>query len=154
MALIKWKAAVSGDWATATEWSTGTLPTAADDVAINLVGNYTVTVTNAQIANTLDFNAPGATLVQSATGKLTLNSFQIDNGLVELNGANTIGATTLNGGLLSLGKAGALGTGGLTLSGGELLSTVSQSLNNPLTFTSPGGFATVTMVPRTVRFLT
>ena len=39
MALIKWKAAVNGDWSTATDWSTGTVPTAADYAAINLVGN-------------------------------------------------------------------------------------------------------------------
>jgi hypothetical protein len=45
MALTKWKAAASGDWSTAAECSTGTVPTAADDVAINRLGNYTVAVT-------------------------------------------------------------------------------------------------------------
>src|SRR5215475_6296774 len=115
MALIKWKAAVNGDWSTATDWSTGTVPTAADDVAINLVGNYTLTVTNPHAAKTLDFNAPGALLIESATGRLTLDTLQVDTGTVELNGANTIGATTLNGGLLTLGRPGALGTGTLTL---------------------------------------
>jgi autotransporter-associated beta strand protein len=139
MALIKWKAAVNGDWSTATDWSTGAVPTAADDAAINLVGNYTVTVTNAHAANTLDFNAPGALLVESATGRLTLNSLRVDSGTVELNGVNTIGATTLNGGLLTLGRSGALGTGSLTLTGGELRATVSQSLINPLNFISADG---------------
>ena len=139
MALIKWKAAVNGDWSTAADWSTGTVPTIADDAAINLVGNYTVTVTSAQSATSLDFNAAGAALVESATGKLTLGSLKVENGTVELNAANNISGAVLTGGLLSLGNAAALGGGDLALSGGELLATVNQGVALLFDFTNPGG---------------
>jgi autotransporter-associated beta strand protein len=45
----------------------------------------------------------------------------------------------LTGGLLSLGNAGALGGGDLTLAGGELLATVNQAVAIQLAFTNPGG---------------
>ena len=102
MALVFWRAAVGGDWSTAADWSTNTVPSPADNVEFELVGNYLVTVTNAQTANSLTFNAPGAQLIESPTGKLTLNglltlhALVVDNGYVELDAANTITAFKLN----------------------------------------------------------
>jgi hypothetical protein len=71
MALVSWKAAVGGDWSTAADWSTNSVPTSADNVKFGLVGNYLVTVTHAQTANSLDFNAPGAQLVESSSRTIT-----------------------------------------------------------------------------------
>ena len=39
-----WKAAVSGLWTTAANWSTGIVPTSSDNVCITLGGSYTVTI--------------------------------------------------------------------------------------------------------------
>ena len=38
MSSISWVSAVSGDWATGSNWSGGVVPTATDDVTIELTG--------------------------------------------------------------------------------------------------------------------
>jgi autotransporter-associated beta strand protein len=146
MALVTWKAAVSGDWSTAARWSTNTVPSSVDDADINLIGNYLVTVTLAEAANSLDFNAPGAQLVESSTGKLTLGALTVENGYVELDAANTIGSVDLAGGVLATGKTGSLGSGQLTLAGGELLAVASETLANPLIFQGPGSSPTTVTI--------
>src|SRR5262249_23206520 len=125
-------------------WSTNTVPTSADDAEITLIGSYTVSVTALQAANSLEFNAAGATLLESATGKLTLGFLEVDNGYVELDAANTIGSSVFFGGVLALGKAGALGSGSVSLANSELLATASQTLTNELFFSFPGGPTTTT----------
>ena len=72
MALVTWKTAVSGNWSTAANWSGGAVPSAGDDVEVALIGNYKVTVTAAEVANSLHFNAPGAQFVETAAGGLVL----------------------------------------------------------------------------------
>lgn len=44
MSVNAWKSGVSGDWADATKWSLGHVPTTSEDVVINAAGNYTVSV--------------------------------------------------------------------------------------------------------------
>ena len=64
------------------------------------------------------FGISSGALVKSGTGKVTLNT------------ANTYaGGTTVNGGTLILGNASAIGTGTLTLSGGNLDSSVADLVN-------------------------
>ena len=41
--VISWKKGVSGDWTTASDWSTGTVPGAADQASLSAIGTYTVT---------------------------------------------------------------------------------------------------------------
>jgi hypothetical protein len=54
---------------------------------------------------------------------------------VSLNEANTIGSVTLTGGgALAFGNGGALGTGEVTESAGELLATANETLTNGLSF--------------------
>jgi autotransporter-associated beta strand protein len=160
MALVFWKAAVSGDWSTAADWSTNTVPSSADNVEFDLIGNYLVTVTHAQTANSLDFNAPGAQLVESSTGKLTLNGLLVlhgllvENGYVELDAVNTISSSLLDGGVLATGRTGALGSGELTLAGGELLATASETLTNQLELNAGGAAATVTIAAAHSKVLT
>ena len=147
MAIITWKNAVSGNWSDAADWSNDTVPTSTDEAEFLATGNYTVTVTSAETANALLFEAPGAELVESAAGALALNEFILYEGSVELDGTNTIGLTEINGGVVTLGAAGALGGGGaLEISGGELIATVSETLTNPLSMS--GGF-TIAAAPGT-----
>jgi autotransporter-associated beta strand protein len=155
MAAISWKTPVSGNWNVAADWSTGAVPTSADDVLISAAGSYTVTIsTNPLIvpplggllaaspiinipdeANSLAFNAPQAEL-QENSGSLTIEgALVVSAGSVSLNEANTIGSVTLTGGgALAFGNGGALGNGAVTESAGELLATANETLTNGLSF--------------------
>lgn len=83
----------SGDWANASNWSTGAVPTAADDVTINVPGVVTVTISNGSNA---------AKSLQCA------NALTISGGELSLTGSSSIsGAFTINqGGLLSVAGGG------------------------------------------------
>jgi fibronectin-binding autotransporter adhesin len=145
MAAINWENPVNGDWEVAADWSTGTLPGSGDDVTISAPGPYIVTVgTSITIsgfplhlivfpeANSLTFNAPEAAL-QENTGKLTVaGDLDVESGFASLNEANSIGGVGVTGGTLAFGNGGALGTGTVTMSGGELLATANETLSNPL----------------------
>jgi hypothetical protein len=90
-------------------------------------------------ANSLTFNAPQAEL-QENSGSLTIGSaLTVNSGLVSLNEANTIGSVALTGGVLAFGIGGALGTGTLTQSGGELLAT--ETLTNALSLSQSSTIA-------------
>src|SRR3954470_21531877 len=52
-----WAAAVGGTWDDGTKWSPAGAPTAADDVCITVAGSYTVTMTGARSANSLQVGA-------------------------------------------------------------------------------------------------
>jgi hypothetical protein len=133
MAIIDWKAAVSGDWSVASNWSSGTAPGPGDAVVINFIGPYTVTVSSADFANSLAVNGDLATLQENA-GSLTIaGALHVEAALASLNKANTIGSVTLDAGAkLAVGNGGALGTAAVTQTGGELLATASETLTNAL----------------------
>jgi len=63
MASINWTTGASGDWNTGTLWSSGTVPTAADDVTIDALApvgaDYTVTIATgeSEIVNSVTVNA-------------------------------------------------------------------------------------------------
>ncbi len=109
MAVVSWKSGVSGDWATAANWSNGTVPGSGDDVTIGASGTYTVTINGPQAARSLSLKAAGATVVDSSTlsmnGALTLTAgtFQLNSGGV-ISGATlsaTGGVFLWNGGTLN-----------------------------------------------------
>ena len=93
----------------------GTLTTATAGGDLLLINNTANALTiNSDIAN----NTSTSTLTKKGTGPLALN------------GANSYdGATTLQAGTLTLGNASALGTGALTISGGNLDSSVVDLVN-------------------------
>ena len=133
MAAISWKNPVNGDWNVAGNWSTNTVPTLADAVTISVAGPYIVTISSADVANLLTFNGSQAALLENA-GSLTMGgALTVDSGLVSLNEANTIGSVAVSGGVLAFGAGGALGTGTVSMSGGELLGTANETLGNDLT---------------------
>ncbi len=140
MTAISWKNPTAGNWSVATNWSTGTVPSLADAVTISALGPYIVTVSSADFANSLTFNASQAALVENA-GSLTMaGALTVNSGLVSLNQANTIGSVALAGGVLAFGNGAALGTGTVTESGGKLLGTASETLSNALSLS--GAFTT------------
>jgi fibronectin-binding autotransporter adhesin len=95
MAAISWKSGVGGDWATAADWSSGTVPGAGDDVTVGATGTYTVTINEAQAAKSLTVKAAGATVTDNSTltmgGALTLTA-----GTFQLNGGGVIGGGTMS----------------------------------------------------------
>lgn len=133
MAAINWKNPANGDWNVAANWSTGAVPTLADAVTISVAGPYIVTISSADVANSLTFNASEAALFENA-GSLITGVLTVDSGFVSLNEANLIGSVAVSGGVLAFGNGGALGGGAVTLSGGELLATANETLTNALSF--------------------
>ena len=131
---ISWKNSASGDWNVAGNWSTNTVPTSGDGVAISASGPYTVTISSADQANSLTFNASQAALLENA-GSLTIGgALVVNSGLVSLNAANTIGGVDVLGGVLAFGNGGALGTGEVSMFGGELLGAANETIANTLSF--------------------
>jgi autotransporter-associated beta strand protein len=143
MTAISWNG-VNGDWSDAEDWSTGAVPTGADDVAISASGAYTVTISSDDLANSLTFNASDAALLENA-GSLTMTGgLTVDSGFVSLNDANTIGGGVgVAGGVLAFGNANALGAGEVTLVGGELLATADEILGGSLQLTAPAAPSTI-----------
>jgi len=140
--MASWNDPVSGDWSVATNWTTGAVPLPGDGAIISVLGGpYTVTVSSADFANSLAVNVDQATL-QENSGSLTIaGGLHIISGLVSLNKANTIGSVSLSGGTLAVGNGGALGTGTVTQTGGELLGTANETLTNALTLSGTSTIA-------------
>src|SRR5436190_12534156 len=125
MATVTWKqntsGASSGNWTGTGHWSTGTVPTAGDDVVLpDLgVGPYTVTL-NTVTANlgSLTISSSNATLaIDSST---PVNNLTVTNG-IDLSGGGHIAITaihTIIASSMSLGAAGSVtGAGLLNISG-------------------------------------
>lgn len=102
---------------------------------VNL-GNYTATLNGngyTTISGVVSGTGTGAKIVQSGTGDTTLS------------GNNTYsGGTTLSAGTLTVNNNNALGTGGLTITGGTLNSTNASSIGNIVTLQGNAAFANVT----------
>ena len=63
----------SDDWTTSgSDWSTGSPPTTGTDAVIDASGTYTVTVTGADVAQSLTINAADATVSDEIGGSLAL----------------------------------------------------------------------------------
>ena len=58
---IRWIGA-SGDWSTASDWSTDTVPGPSDRAVIAAAGSYTVTVATSESVGSIVLNDPGAIL--------------------------------------------------------------------------------------------
>jgi hypothetical protein len=72
---ILWTGCTSTDWNTASNWSSGTVPTASDSVVI-LPATYQPTITTAAVAHSVDVQS-NATLTNS--GSLTINGSKVIN---------------------------------------------------------------------------
>ena len=59
---IHWINGNGGNWTTAADWSTGTVPGAADTAVIDAAGNYEVLINSAVTVTEIDINDTGALL--------------------------------------------------------------------------------------------
>jgi hypothetical protein len=137
---VSWVFPGSGDWGTATNWSTLiTLPNAADDVFINLGGTRTVTVSSGAFA-ARSVALSGNNSLALTGGQLTvLNTFAstapvtLNGGTLVLNGASSIGTLNLVAGALA--GTGTVTLGALNLSGGVLGGSGTATLTGALSLT-------------------
>ncbi len=119
----------------------------ANDITVrnNSTGTLTLGGTIALGSNDILFDGTGATTAGGAisgTGSLTKN----DAGTIALNAANTYsGGTVLNSGTISTNNNTGLGSGALTLAGGTVTSTASNTLANTTTLTGNAGLSNLTL---------
>ncbi len=103
-----WKKAVSADWSTAADWTTGTVAGSSNAATIGVAGNYTVTISTQEYANSLLIN--NATATVSDTSQLGVT-----------------GTLSLKAGTFSLSQAGYLSATSLAISSGATFSTINGS---------------------------
>ena len=111
MAAVSWKSAVSGNWTTKIDWSTGAVPVSTDDVTIGVAGSYTVSVTSAIAADSITLSDASAALVITAPGltdKVTAALSNSGTVYVDTTGSGgsslTIGGTLTNQGGFYIGS--------------------------------------------------
>jgi autotransporter-associated beta strand protein len=141
MAAISWENPSNGDWSVATNWSAGAAPSLLDSATISAPGSYTVTISGIDVANSLTFDAPQASLVETAIELIMVGALTVESGSVSLTTPNVMGSVALSGGVIAFSNGGALGTGTVSTTGGELLATASLTLSNKLTFSGTSTIA-------------
>src|SRR3984957_19657288 len=132
MATVNWLNSAGGDFGVAANWSTDSVPFLNDDVTVSAFGQYLVTISDNNEANSLTFNAPQAALQENAGSLSLTGTLLVNSGFLSLNEANQIGDVEVMGGVVAFGDAGALGAGSVSMEGGELLATANETLKNEL----------------------
>jgi fibronectin-binding autotransporter adhesin len=136
MTAISWNNATSGNWSTAADWSTDTVPTSADDVTIAVftATDYTVSINTAAEANSPTVGV-SAEVQEDNSGSLTISGALTVNGTasITLVTQNSIGSVVIDdGGVVAL-DGGTLGSGTVTLvNGGELFVESNATISNTL----------------------
>jgi fibronectin-binding autotransporter adhesin len=146
MAQDTWLSTSGGDFATAADWSTGTVPGASDNALFTKTGSYTVTSEANETVNSVQM-VQGVTLaINGGTFQMTAGSGTgTDNGLISVNGGNTlvVGGTLAGTGTVSLNTNGynadlVLDTATTTLSGGGKV-VMSDAYQNRIYAATAGG---------------
>ncbi|HEY1710851.1 MAG TPA: hypothetical protein VGG10_21480 [Rhizomicrobium sp.] len=136
MATVKWLIGLSGDWNTGTNWTTGTVPGAADDVVIDFQDTYTVNLTSTATIASLDLaGGLSCTLSQAAAAPLTMTgSLTVDESTATLRAANVIGGPVFleNFGTIDVANNKALGNAALFNTGGFLEAIANVTLSNQI----------------------
>jgi hypothetical protein len=150
----------SGSWSTASDWSSGTVPTSANIVVIDQQGNIQVTLTGNGSVGSL--RVTGDTLlVSNGTLSASTNSYLYAGSSLQLSGATLTtqaGATLTNSGSISVSTGSDLNVGGaysqsstgvLTLQSGSISSGVGENLLSDGDFELPslGSSGNTTTIP-------
>ena len=91
MATINWVNSAGGDFGVAANWSTDSVPFLNDDLTVSGFGQYLVTISDNNQANSLTFNAPQAALQENAGSLSLTGTLVVNSGFLSLNEANRIG---------------------------------------------------------------
>ncbi|MBC7937618.1 MAG: hypothetical protein H7Y86_19895 [Rhizobacter sp.] len=89
----QWTGAVSTDWAVASNWCNGVVPTAATNVVISSPATNMPSIISSVACNNLTINA-GATLTTSLAGSLNIAGTLTNNGTMANNGTTNFNGTT------------------------------------------------------------
>lgn len=145
MAVVSWKAGVSGSFIDPTKWSTGVVPGLADDVFLTASGRYTVDLTGQRGFHALTTGA-GVTLAIGAGSSLDAPTGLTNAGAIRLasTGKLTLGGTVANTGLIATTTGSQIRIAGAVLTG-----TGRIELNNA-TITSAGALATLDNAGNTI----
>ena len=149
-ATVQWINTAGGNWSVGANWSSGSVPTSADDVVITADGTYTVTLNVAATVNTLTLGAASGTqtlAISSTTLALNGASSIAANGTLALSGGTlTLAAPLTNAGTFNWSGGTINGAGGLTnnaafnLTGAGTRYWYQSTLTNNGTVTSGGGY--------------
>jgi len=133
---VSWKNPVSGDWSTASDWSTGKVPGASNDVTIGATGAYTVTISMPEAAHSLTVSASGATVSDTSTFSLGTTLTLTAGEFALASGGEVVGGT------INVGSAGDFVGAGGTLDGVKFEGTLDLTpANSVLTITGGTTFA-------------
>jgi hypothetical protein len=133
---VTWINPSGGDWKTASNWSTGSLPTAADDVQINTTG---ITVTHSALRNDAVHSLTSQAAINVTGGQLSLGAASTIASTLGLSSFGTIsgpgnlvikGLFTWTGGTMS-GTGTTFAQGGILLNGSSSETLDVRTLNNP-----------------------
>ncbi len=142
MAAVSWKSAVSANWNTPADWSTGAVPAAADTVTIGVAGAYTVALTTAITVNSIAVSDLHATLAIAAPGITETVTAGFGNaGGVDVDAAGTGGTSLKIGGTLSSSGVLVVGNSGIT----KASTVTAAGLANTGTIDLTGGTAQATL---------
>ncbi|MBA3812561.1 MAG: hypothetical protein H0X27_13140, partial [Caulobacteraceae bacterium] len=157
MSKIHWSTAVSADFNIAADWSTGTVPGAADDAILDASGKtaYTVTASTSETVKSIQTAATATLSITGGTFNATTGTGTGANaGTIVVNGNSALqvaGAVT-NRGVISLANTASfanliVGSGGASLTGAGQVS-LTDNANNDIVGT--GGVQTLTNVDNTI----
>ena len=152
---LYWTRSSDGNWNVASNWSTDAVPTSADDVVIEQPGNVTVTITDAEQANTvassdtltIQGSLLGGSGVLSLTGASQATTLNIAGGTLSSAGTITVTGPMLWSGVIEGGGT-VTANGGMSISGddinfGENVLTNATLINNGTVNWTSGSVAVV-----------
>ncbi len=144
LSTVNWINAAGGDWDTGSNWSTGSMPGASDNVTIDLSPGVTVTHSQNDADSVNDLTVAGADTLSFSSGSLSIESASTIDGTLNLTGGTLEGAGTLTiTGAMTLGEGGTMtGTGQIIVMGdisidGGMLDTRSLTNDGTATMQSP-----------------
>ncbi len=157
MSKIHWSTAVSADFNTAADWSTSTVPGAADDAILDASGKtaYTVTASTSETVKSIQTAATATLSITAGTFNATTGTGTGANaGTITVGGnsAFQVAGTVTNNGVISLSNTAAfanliVGSGGVSLTGAGQVTLTNNAANQIF---GTGGVQTLTNVDNTI----
>ena len=139
MTSVSWSSAISGNWATGSNWQGGSAPGTSDDAFIAVVGNYTVSLTTPiTVASLTVSDASAALQIQDPGGIDTITGNLDNSGNLGVDAIGAGGSTLTIGGTLTNNNGLQVGNGNMTAAA---LLTVGGVFNNTGGVTIAGGQA-------------
>jgi hypothetical protein len=141
-----WTNTAGGDWGTGSNWSTGLSPTSSTAATIAAAGNYTVTITSPEAAQSLSIADTGVTVSDTSTLSIG-TTLALSAGVFDLaSGGDVVGGT------ITVAAGADFQGGGGTLSGVSYQGTLDltpnysyMTIENGTTFSGAGGTGSATI---------